>query len=507
MRTFVSNSFAIFFLLLLLCGELGARTVRIQLLQTTDIHGYLEHSDELEAGGGWLRVATLIRQRRDEWGAQRTVLIDCGDTCQGTLVARLSRGSVAVDLLNALKYDVWVPGNHELDFGVERYVGLCRLAGERSLCGNVTCSVNGKTVALPAWRFLERGGARIAVIGANASYLENWLWGDAMQGYRVEPAQVVLGRIMPGLLRRRPDMIVLAIHQGWLENDPREVNEIRALVARFPEIDLILGGHTHRLRSGMKLGAKTWYVQAGMHAGHLAVVRAIIDLQAHRVLDIGSELVPADMDVAPEPAARAAAEGWLAKSSAFARKPAGTLAGAVSADGMPGEDCGTSELVCRAIAAAVGADVVFHGRLSRSGLSRGTVLEGHLSALVPYENNIAVASLTLQELREVVAEQQQFRTSYAYNGIWGAEVVVSGNGAVRSLSVPAARAPNGRILTALNSYAAAGAGGRFPRLRAIIRRPEAELRDSGIDTRDAVRKFLGNHPNLKLKTRRWIRRG
>jgi len=284
-----------------LTSLLGAgETVEVLFLQTTDIHGYIETSDELDAGGGWLRLATLIGRNRQAAGRDRTLLIDCGDTCQGGVGAAISRGQVGVDLLNALEYDVWVPGNHELDFGVRRCWELCRAAGARTLCGNLELTVDGERCRFPAWRLFERGGARIAVIGAAASYLENWLWGAGMTGYTVEMAIAMLARIMPEVLRAKPDMVVLAAHQGWHESDPRGVNEVAAIVGRHPEIDLILGGHTHRRRTGVRLGKRTWYVQAGQHAGHLAVVRATIDLERHRVTDLTSHLVPAGADVPPD---------------------------------------------------------------------------------------------------------------------------------------------------------------------------------------------------------------
>ena len=492
--------------LVLLGGWASAtETVELLILQTTDVHTFLDSSDELEdGGGGWLRLATLIRRKEQEFGRDRTLLVDCGDSCQGTLAATLSQGQVGIDMIRAIDYDVWVPGNHELDFGVRRCAELCTGAGDRLLCGNLTLTLDGKLRRFPAWRMVQRGKARVAVIGATASYLSQWLWGREMEGHEVEPAVAMLTRVMPEVLREKPDMIILAIHQGWLEADRRQVNEINPIVERFPEIDLILGGHTHRMRPGMKLGVKTWYVQAGMHGGHLGEITATVDVEHHEVVDITSHLVPAARDVAPDASTAQAISTWQKRILEFSRQTLGKLESEIAATGKPGEDCGTSELLCQAITEVTGAQVALHGKLTEVGLRAGPVTEEDLFYLVPFENNLATAMLTTPELTEIVGEQWTARETLSYNGIWGATVKVSAEGKVLDLQAAAKSAISERTLVVLNSYVVAGAGGRYPRLREILRRPEAQLRDTGINSRDAVRDFLKKRGTVRIEPRAWL---
>jgi len=494
--------------LLLLATGVTAEIVDLQILQTTDVHGHFTRGDAPDSGG-WLRLATLVRRQRAGPDAGRTILVDCGDSCQGTLPAMLSRGEAAIALLKHLHYDVWIPGNHEFDFGVARYTELCGMLADIALGGNVECLVAGAPQRLPAWRLLERGSARVAVLGANARYLEQWLWGDAMAGYRVESAVAMLERVLPEVLRTRPDMIILAIHQGWLIRDDRTVNEVALIARRFPEIDLILGAHTHRPVAGTRIGRRTWYVQAGRHGDNLAVVRAQVDVAEHRVVNITSRLVPAAAGVPPDAAAQRCVAPWLEAAAAYAGRPVGELARAVPAAGRPGETCAVSELLCQAIAAVTEARVVLHGRLSRADLAAGPVKEGHLFAVVPYENTLATARLTADELRTVLAEQDANRSAYTYCGLWGlaATVFLDQAGTVSEVRVPEdAFAGDGRIKVALNSYTAAGAGGRFPLLREILRRPACAARDTGINSRAALRQFLAEHSPVTVKARRWLTR-
>ncbi len=493
-------------LFLLLAALAPAGVVEIQILQTTDVHGHVLDGGE-RGSGGWLRLATLIEKHRTEHGPARTVLVDCGDTIQGSQLACVSRGQVCVELMKALRYDVWVPGNHELDFGVRRCSELIRQMSGRTLCGNLTLTVGDSTQRPPAWQLFERDGARVAVVGASARYLQQWLWGEAMQDFRIETALSLLQRVLPEVLQARPDMVILALHQGWLEQDERGVNEVRDIARRFPEIDLILGGHTHRLHPGMRIGARTWYVQAGRRGEHLAVVRARVDTRRHRVLQIASELVPADGDVPPHAATSERIQPWLDEAAAFAERQVGRVSDAISAGGRPGESCATSELLCRALAQAAGTAVVLHGRLSRFGLTPGVVRERDLFALVPYENSIGVAALTRRELTEIIEEQLAHQNSYTYCGIWGISVDLNAAGRVIQLRQDgAAIADTARIPVAFSSYVLAGAGGRFPRLRALVRLPAAGLRDTGIQTRDAVRTFMRSHSPLAVEAKSWLRR-
>ena len=483
-----------------------SRTVNLRILQTTDIHAYVEGTDRLPEGGGWLRIATLVRREREAHGGDRTLLIDCGDTCQGGLAAQLSKGEVGTNLLTAVDYDVWVPGNYELDFGVRRLWELAAGQSSRLLCGNLSLQIDGQEHTFSAWRLFERGGARIAVIGATASYLEQWLWGRDLEGYRVDKATALLARVLPEVMQAKPHLIVLAIHQGWLSEDRRRVNEVADLVDRFPDIDLIVGGHTHRALAGMVLGRRTWYMQAGAHAAYLGIVDVKLDLAGGEVLDISSRLVEAGPEVPVDVDAANAVTHWLQKARTAGCESVGRLAEPLAASGIPGETCLTSELICHAIAEATGAKVVVHGRLSRAGLPAGDVTRALLFSVVPYENSLAVAHLLPSEIREIIAEQFTQRDSYAYCGVWGLEVLTRSpdRAIVRILDANGQDLPERRIPVALNSYTVAGGGGRFPRLREILRRPEARLRDTGINSRDALARYINRHQPVRLTMRRWV---
>jgi 2',3'-cyclic-nucleotide 2'-phosphodiesterase (5'-nucleotidase family) len=449
-----------------------------------------------------------VRQLRQAHGPERTLLVDCGDTCQGSFAARVSEGRVGIAMLQSLAVDAWVPGNHDLDFGPARLLEWSRSERLPVLCGNLTLVLAGQRHGFPAWQCFARGGARVAVIGATASYLRHWLWGETARQIEVETAVALLDRVLPEVLRAQPDLVVLATHQGYLETDPRAVNEVREIAWRYPEIDLVLGAHTHRPVPGLKIGPATWYVQPGALATHVAAVRVRLDTEQHRVLELTSELGPAAAapasDLGPD------VNRVVTLAEAAGAKPVCRLPQPVPPGGTPGVNCAVSELLCRALAEAAGAEVALHGTLGRTGLPAGEVTERDLFALVPYENAVMVADLTAADLEEVVAEQLANRSSYVYCGVWGAEFAVHQDDAdgiprVRLTAVPGRSGPRPeRLRVALNSYTAAGGGGRFPRLAQCLRSPQARCRETGSAARDAVRLYLQRHADEAVTPRAWL---
>lgn len=487
------------FILLLLCHWTLAERVTVYLLQTTDIHAVL--TKENADSGSWLKIASLIRELREQHGRESCLLIDCGDTIQGTLIGALSSGEAAMTPLKALHYDVWVPGNHEFDFGFARFLELAEIQREIILCGNLQPL---HAPPFPAWKMFERNGARIAMIGMTASYLKFWFGESFGDACKVDLAETSLQRILPEILPLRPDMIVLAIHQAWMESkDARNVNEVATLVEKFPEIDLVFGGHTHRNMPGHKIGPRTWYVQAGHAAKSLGVVRAVLDTEKHEVAEINSWLMNVQEDTPDCPELQKALAPWLEIDSKAKTQPiVPAPAEDILSKGRPGVNCQASELLCAAIAEAANAPIALHGTLSKKNLLAGKALtEKDLFEFVPYENSIVTAEISRSELVEIVLEQWQNRDSYTFSGIYGCKIRISQNGESAEILEPP---DDGRRLRiAMNNFTAAGSG-RYPKLNAILKNPACRTCDTGLSTREAVRNYLTKHPDLIVSPQAWL---
>jgi len=91
-------------------------------------------------------------------------LVDAGDHVQGELIGSISTGSYIMDIMNAVNYDVVVPGNHEFDYGMDRFLEFT----ETLSCGYVSCNfrslVDNKLVLEP-YKMIKYGDVKVAYVG------------------------------------------------------------------------------------------------------------------------------------------------------------------------------------------------------------------------------------------------------------------------------------------------------------------------------------------------------
>lgn len=92
----------------------------IYILYTSDVHCGVDQ------GFGYAG----LKQVRDTLEAEgyETLLVDDGDSIQGEVLGTLTKGEAIIDLMNDVGYDVAIPGNHEFDYGMERFLELTEKA-------------------------------------------------------------------------------------------------------------------------------------------------------------------------------------------------------------------------------------------------------------------------------------------------------------------------------------------------------------------------------------------
>jgi 5'-nucleotidase len=477
-----------------------ARLVEIRVLHTTDLHGHILPTRDYNGRkdvGGLLRGATLLRKLRAE--REHVLLLDCGDLYQGSVESLLTEGRIMTRALDALGYDAWILGNHEFDWGLDKLVARQGEATTPVLAANIVTREGRPQPLTRVQPFLLREfeGVKVAVVGLITPGVPSWSLPDLLGDLEFQRSVAALQRVMPAVRAAAPDVILLATHQGWRAGGDDHANEVNEIARQFPEITAIIGGHSHVVEE-TRLVDGVLFTQAGYYGVWLGCLDLAYDTVARKVVRREPKIWEVGDQYAPDEELGRLLESDLARARTYAAEVVGRAADDLTA--VPDARGGSpvQRLICKAIAGAVDAEIVFHGTLSQDPIPAGPITRAAIMEVVPYENRIGVALLTPAEILAIVEENARRRGTINHMGIWGLKVVDQPDG-TRVLRLPDDTAPHPRkrFRVAFNSYVLASGGRRFPRLREICAAPEARLQITAVDTRAAVTEFVRRHSPLR----------
>ena len=229
--------------------------------------------------GGLDRIVTLVKAIRAERPGN-TIVLDGGDTLQGSGTSLQTRGADMAEALKALTADA-TTGHWEFTYGADRVKELVGTMPCPFLAGNVQDTEWNEDVFEHTKAF-ERGGVRVAVIGQAFPYTPvanpRWLIPDWSFGIKEE----VLAKRVQAARGEGAELVVLLSHNGF------DVD--RKLAARVPGIDVILTGHTHdALPEPLKVG-NTLLVASGCHGKFIS--RLDLRVEGGRVAEFRHALIP-----------------------------------------------------------------------------------------------------------------------------------------------------------------------------------------------------------------------
>jgi sulfur-oxidizing protein SoxB len=242
--------------------------------------------------GGLDRVATVLNSIRAD--RPDALLLDGGDTWQGSYVTHHTNGQDMVNVMNALKPDA-MTSHWEFTLGTDRVNEIVDTLDFPFLGANIF-DKEWDEPAYEPYKMFERGGVKIAVIGQAFPYMPianpGWMFPDLSFGVREENMIEVVNEVR-GL---GAELVVLLSHNGF------DVD--RKMASRVDGIDVILTGHTHdALPEPVKVGT-TMLIASGSNGKF--VTRLDLDVRDGEVKGFAHKLIPIFSDViAPDPAVRA----------------------------------------------------------------------------------------------------------------------------------------------------------------------------------------------------------
>ncbi len=510
------------FIRLCLCAAAmanGTRASEIVILHTADVHGHVFNAGlcgEAREEGGLLRCAALVKSVRKS--SPDAVLLDIGDVFQGTAESRRSRGLLVAEIISAMDYDGLVPGNHEFDWGIEALLKFYEKAGAKVLAADIFTADAAHFTQAGLWPASQQQdlrppgfqpffvkniqGARLAVIGLSNQHMPRWFKPESLGQWLFFDSIEAIRGILNSVRAAKPDIIVLAVHQGYRDWGDNPANRINEIAANFPEFTAIIGAHTHNAAPMEEING-VLYTQAPPYARSLGKITITFDVKRKRIVRRHAELLPADAAVPPEPELAARCEKVRRQTEEYLDETIGSAACDHSpAPVSPGQSR-IQSLIAAAVAERTGADAVLHGALADAALYAGKVRMRDVWRVLPYENNIGVARLTADEIEEILAENSRYYNSPQFRGVYGLTYRLAFDSRlprISDVSIGGRPAERGgrRYTIAFNSFDLASAGDRLPRLREITERPASALRDTGWDTRQIVIDYITAHPDFDI---------
>jgi len=235
--------------------------------------------------GGLDRTATLVNAIRAERGDNNVLLLDGGDTWQGSYSALKTNGQDMVECMSLLKPDAMV-GHWEFTLGTDRLLEIIDSMEYPFLASNIV-DTDWEEPVFESTAFFDRGNTRVAVIGQAMPYTPianpRWMFPEWSFGLRLDVLQANVDKAR----ENGADVVVLLSHNGF------DVDQ--KLASKINGIDVILTGHTHDAVPEALNINNTLVLSSGSHGKYLG--RVDLDVKNGKIVDYSSSLIPVFSDV------------------------------------------------------------------------------------------------------------------------------------------------------------------------------------------------------------------
>jgi 2',3'-cyclic-nucleotide 2'-phosphodiesterase (5'-nucleotidase family) len=271
---------------------------QVTILQINDVYSTVP----VDGLGGLARVATIKRQIAAS--GRTPLLMIGGDFLSSSVASTVFKGEQMIEALNVAGLDVATLGNHEFDFGLDMLLTRMKQAKWQWVIANLLDTRTGRPVGdAPPYVIRTVGALKVGIIGL---CITTDSMASPLVRERVEAIDALdaAARYLPEMKRAGADVIVALTHLPFAVD--------RALAERFPEIDVIVGGHEHFPITAV--AGRTLISKAGSEARYVA--RIDLEKRGAAPPDRYYELIPVTAAIADDPAAAELINAWEARLGA-----------------------------------------------------------------------------------------------------------------------------------------------------------------------------------------------
>lgn len=396
----VSLLLTIFVLLVVAAGA-----AEFVIFHTSDVHGAIAARPDPngEDGnkriiGGYAVLNNLIETYRQNpaYNDARIMYIDSGDYFQGTPIVDRIKGAVMIDFLNHLQVNAVTLGNHEFDYTYPNLVKQMKKKNFPVICCNVFEKLTGMLPEFAEpYRVFTHKGRKIGIIGvdtpetATISFAKN-----VKDVIFCQPAPIV--KPLVKLLRKSGvDFIILMSHLGF-DADIKLASEVKG-------IDLILGGHTHKLTKEIVWAPpyNTPVVHSGSSCEYTSVLHIDLEEPGEPIIKLESVLLDRE-SLGEHPKTKTLEKSYLDDLRAEMERRVGETKIHL-ARGVSGGDSPEGSIIADAMRKYSGADFAFinFGGI-RQPLTVGPITVEDVFLVQPFDNVLEVLEMNGFMIRDLL---------------------------------------------------------------------------------------------------------
>ncbi len=364
--------------------------VTITIVHTNDTHARVESGNGII---GFAKISTKVNELRE--ANPNLLLIDAGDVFHGQTIATLVRGESIAKILNVMKYDVMVPGNHDFNYGQERLLELKDMLDFPMLAANI--SKEDDSQLLDGYMIKEIDGVKVGVFGLSTPETAYKTHPKNVEGLTFDNP-IEKAKEMVALLKDQVDVIILVGHIG--EDEGSEFTS-KKIIAEVPGIDVFVDGHSHTLKPEGEMVEETLLVQAGAYDEAFGIVN--LTLVGGKVTAKTAELFTVEdaVDVVEDPTVIAAIADIKAANDLITNVLVGTTS--VMLEGtrevVRAGESNLGNLITNAMLYESGAQIALtNGGGIRASIEAGEITVGDVITVLPFGNYIVTLDVLGSDL-------------------------------------------------------------------------------------------------------------
>ncbi|MFA5832886.1 MAG: bifunctional UDP-sugar hydrolase/5'-nucleotidase [Bacteroidota bacterium] len=421
----------IFTIVLFVVSNIFAQQTTLTILHWNDFHSQnlpfqvksrnrVTNTDTTFFVGGSATLSSYLKKYKAE--SPNVLLLHGGDDFQGTPISSITKGKSQVELLNLLHPDVMQLGNHEFDYGREQVTKYLQSFNFPVLGANMFDTRTKQTYA-KQYVIKQIGNVKVGIIGLMSMELPTLSLPDNVKDIELKALSQTVKDLVPELKKQNVDLIIALTHIG--------ADEDSVLALNTPDLDIIVGGHSHTPLFRPKRVNGILITQAGSRGRWLGKIDLTVDTEKDTVILSKAELIECrTADIAPDSIVAAKVQEFEQLATSELSEIIGELKTDWKRDGRGESNLGN--WICDAVRVYAKTDVC----LQNSGGIRKELLAGKITVrdlweISPFGNTIVTFIVDGTTLRRMVQHQLSLNDDFCQ--ISGMKVVFRNNNGERIL--------------------------------------------------------------------------